>query len=352
MAQDYLKIEDQMSSILAKIQNFNQQETAPLLNYIKGHPFLYTYLRDVVKQIEKELIQNQNIKQWIEVIQKRMDYFRHWNLENNQTIDLILKAEISPDEIKPHIRHSNQEYHKFYQKQNEKVGQRVHKHKAPFSRFKNSNPLVLNGHYDHCIRKTHAVNVIETHMSILEKMGIDINKKWLDIGCGNGLIVNGVNPHKHMASDWKMFGCDLQENKIKIAQRRACKNRQFFQENVLDNLAENKSLKSQYDIISMFEFCEHFEDPMALLTDISKHQFKLVVIATPLNQKMNAIKDQTPDPVHLWSFDASAMIKMLEKLNLKIIYDSKINVGRHTKGLNWLTVVACKKEFYELFKTY
>ena len=97
----------------------------------------------------------------------------------------------------------------------------------------------------------------------------------------------------------------------------------------------------------MFEFCEHFSDPYSIIKKIVQNSFKIVVIATPLRQKLNMVNDKTPDPVHLWSFTAEALTKMLEKLGLKVIYHSETNVGKHTKGLDWLTVIAAKPEIYK-----
>ncbi|MGJ8663672.1 MAG: class I SAM-dependent methyltransferase, partial [Marinicella sp.] len=182
----------------------------------------------------------------------------------------------------------------------------------------------------------------------LENLDIPINNKWLDVGCGNGSIANAVNSKRFSSNLWKIHGCDLQENRIKIAQNNARKMRYFYQENVLDRLQKNSHATNQYDIISMFEFCEHFVDPYSLLAEMSKKQFKLIVIATPLEQKFTSNADTEPDPAHLWSFSAQAWIKMLSKLNLKTIYHSEISVGQHTKGLNWLTVVAAKPQVYDL----
>lgn len=107
-----------------------------------------------------------------------------------------------------------------------------------------------------------------------------------------------------------------------------------------------------FDIISMFEFCEHLEDPLSLLQAINQYPFKLMVIATPLSQKLELPGDKSPNPVHLWSFSVAALSTKLASLGLGVIYDSAIKVGSHTRGIDWLTVVACKPEFTASFRSF
>lgn len=349
--------QDILSSVTDFIQNDVNQHQLPrfiinLSKKIKSQPFLYTYLRDLIVALEKQGSSDiENQLNLLKTLAERLKHFDHWQSDNNETIELIEQNIIHADEIKPHIRFSDADYEKFYANQNQKVGERLKKHKkTPLNRFKSHTDLVFKKNYDHMIRKSHALNIIETFMAILESLDIDVNKKWLDVGCGNGLIVNAVNSKRHTKNQWQIHGCDLQDNKIKVAKNRACKNRYFYQENVLDKLQSNNHKGTEFDIISMFEFCEHFADPFSLLKDISKNNFKIMVIATPLAQKLNNTNDSSPDPVHLWSFTTNSMIKMLGKLGLNIIYHSEIGVGRYTKGLDWLTVVAAKPDIHVLFE--
>lgn len=321
-----------------------------VLKNIESDLFLYSYLRDsviAIKNLGDEIgPKHMNLFQ---VMAKRLSYLPNWQIENNSTIELILNNTIHPTAIKPHIRLTDEEYEAFYANQNKRIGERLHRLKStPFNRFKSHTDLVFNPkNFDHIIRKTQALSVIESFMGILEKYPISINHKWLDVGCGNGSIANAVDSKRHSRSHWQIQGCDLQQNRIAIANARASYKRNFYQQNVLDILQQNSGIDDQFDIISMFEFCEHFADPYALLKAIVKNDFKLMVIATPLAQKLNKSEDSTPDPVHLWSFSADAIITMLEQLGLKVVYHSEVHVGQYTKGLNWLTVVATKPSTYE-----
>lgn len=322
-----------------------------VLKNIESHLFLYSYLRDLVVAI-KSLSDELNDKQLklFQVMSKRLAYLPNWQIEHNTTIELILERTIAADQIKPHIRLSDAEYEAFYAKQNNRIGERlIDLKKTPFNRFKAHTDLVLNPkNFDHIIRKTQALNVIENFMGVLESYQSPINRKWLDVGCGNGSIANAVDSKKHSSSLWQIQGCDLQKNRIAIANARASYNRTFYQQNVLQLLQENSRVSDQFDIISMFEFCEHFADPFALLKSICQSDFKLLVIATPLEQNLNKPKDSVPDPVHLWSFSAQAIITMLEQLGLKVVYHAETHVGQYTRGLNWLTVVAAKPKTYDL----
>lgn len=351
----------QHQDILSNVTDFIQSDVSQqqlskyiinLTQKIKSQPFLYAYLRDLIVALEKrdcsEIEKQLNL---LKTLAERLKHFHHWQTGNNKTIELIEQNIIHANEIKPHIRFSDADYKKFYDNQNEIIGERLKKHKkTPLNRFKSHTDLVFKKNYDHMIRKSHALNVIETYMAILENLDIGVNKKWLDVGCGNGLIANAVNSKRHTKNQWQIHGCDLQDNKIQVAKNKACKNRYFYQENVLDKLQNNNLKETEFDIISMFEFCEHFADPFSLLKDISKNNFKIMVIATPLEQKLNNINDSVPDPVHLWSFTTSAMIKMIKELGLKIIYHSEIGAGRYTRGLDWLTIIAVKNNFFNFFE--
>lgn len=348
--------QDILSTVTDFIQSDVNQRQLPkfiinLSRKIKSQPFLYTYLRDLIVTLEKQGSSDiENQLNLLKTLTERLKHFHHWQSDNNETIQLIEQNIIHANEIKPHIRFSDADYEKFYDNQNANLGKRLNNlKKTPFNRFKSNTNLVFN-HYDHSVRKSHALNVVETFMAILENSDIKINNKWLDVGCGTGQIANAVNPKRHTNKKWEIHGCDLQKNRIRVAKNNACKNRYFHEENVLDKLQNNNIKETEFDIISMFEFCEHFADPFSLLRKISENNFKIMIIATPLAQKLNSINDSSPDPVHLWSFTTNAIIKMLDKMELKTIYHSEIGVGSYTKGLDWLTVVAIKSEIYDLFR--
>ena len=354
MSSNYQKIINESKNIIDNDINDNQMSLfiENLVNGVKKQPFLFSYLRDIINTLQNlEAVNSETQIKLLKTLIKRLNHFHHWEAEENATIKLIDQSIIKTNEIKPHIRCSDLDYKTFYINQNSEFAKRLkNQRKEPFNTTKSHLSLKFKNNYAHIIRKSHALNIIETYMAILENLSVSINKKWLDIGCGNGFIANAVNPQRYAKSEWEIQGCDLQKNKIQTAKNRATNNRQFYQEDVLEKLKTNNIKKTEYDIISMFEFCEHFADPFSLLKDISKNNFKIMVISTPLAQKINKINDSKPDPVHLWSFTSIAIIKMLQQINLNVVYHSEIGVGRYTKGLDWLTVVAAKPEIHNLLK--
>jgi len=318
---------------------FKLQESLKLIR--TESPFLYSYLRDSLEVLEDAVTKQnvQKIETISEVILTRLSYFGNWLPEKNKTISLITDGTIQSDEIKPFIRLSSQAYEDFYINQNKLLKEKLKEKVFDDNSKKRYVPIEINKNINHVLRKTYAVNIIETLIGIFNQVGVE-NGRWLDVGCGVGYIVNAVNQEIYPSGKWVFQGCDLQENRIKFAKANSAANRKYTCENAFSVIKDLNDKGEKPNIISMFEFCEHFEDPAHLIQSVSKLSVDAIVIGTPLMQKHFAPMDNTPDPVHLWGFTRVSMEKIIKSTGFEVLLTSENRVGHYNTGLDWLTVVA------------
>jgi 2-polyprenyl-3-methyl-5-hydroxy-6-metoxy-1,4-benzoquinol methylase len=278
----------------------------------------------------------------------QIENLKQWEDKPNKTIDLI-RAGIIPDhQIKPFIRHSADFYERVYQQQDAQVHKKANALQGlftkPLSRLP-FLPLVLRqgkplGYW---FRKKYVTSLIESLVAALDKVP-DLSPRWLDIGCSGGLLLNAVDFLTYAEKPWEFVGCDLQENRIQIANTRATRNRSFFSKDALQLLSENDPQMDGFSVASMFEFIEHLEDPYAMIESIAALDVPVIVIGTPLRQKFNDLYQKTPDPIHLWGFSREAVETMLTESGYEILLTNETRVGHYSGGLDWLTLVAVKPD--------
>ncbi|TDR23773.1 methyltransferase domain-containing protein [Marinicella litoralis] len=308
-------------------------------------PFLYAYLADSFKAL-KRAIENQvlsRIKKLCGVINSRLSYFGNWDSTHNITIAMINDGRIKPNEIKPFIRFDTKAYEAFYTQQNIKLKEKL-KSKV-FNDYSDQSyvPIELKSKINHVFRKTYAVNVIETMIGVFNSLGVD-KGRWLDVGCGVGYISNAVNQNIYSSKNWEIHGCDLQESRIEFAKKNAAKHKKYTCDDAFSVIKNLNDKGEKTNIVSMFEFCEHFADPADLIQRVSALSVDAVVIGTPLQQKLVSPLDKKPDPVHLWGFTRESMEHIFKTTGLEILLSTENKIGYYGEGLDWLTIIAVTPE--------
>jgi len=333
-------------------------ELAAILNDIKNQDlFLFSYLRDSIIQYNKIIDSNKHthekLNSILNVILKRLLCFDNWIYKDNKTIALIQNGQIAANEIKPFLRMSKQQYDEFYRKQNVNLEKKLKGLKHNNNSELKSVPIDINSNITQSYRKIFAVHSIEFVMGLIDSNihHDSLPLKWVDIGCGAGFISNAVNPKTHSKQNWDIYGCDLQESRIAIAKNRAAKNKNYLAIDAFTYLQQMKIKNQSVDLVSMLEFCEHFQDPFDLISKVAELDVSVIVIGTPLNQKLNSPFNDEQDVVHLWGFSKNAMVKMIEAAGFQVITSNETYIGKYLKNdLNWLTVVAAKPEFVKNMK--
>lgn len=308
-------------------------------------PFLYSYLFDSLGALKRAIGKQSlpEIEKLVDVIEIRLSFYAHWEQGCNRTIELINKGFIKPNEIKPFVRFDELSYEAFYANQNKVLEEKL-KHKVFVD---NSNqtyvPIELSKNINHVFRKTYAVNVIETLIGIFNVLGVE-SGRWLDVGCGVGYISNAVNQNLFSSNNWKIQGCDLQQSRVAFAKKNAAKNKFYTCENAFSCIEKLNEKGEKTNIVSMFEFCEHFADPANLIERVCGLSVDAVVIGTPLEQKLDAPFNKMPDPVHLWGFTRRSMEQFFKSTGLEILLSTENKVGYYNQGLDWLTIIAVTPE--------
>jgi SAM-dependent methyltransferase len=84
----------------------------------------------------------------------------------------------------------------------------------------------------------------------------------LDAGCGGGGMTEAITYYR---PDLEVWGCDISANSLSIAHRMA-QEAQFCQGDVFKLPFESNS----FDAVVMFDFLEHFNDPIQVLLEIRR----------------------------------------------------------------------------------
>ena len=314
------------------------------------HPLAFSMLADTLQEISQTVSQSMplvkpfKLHRLIRTIQINLDSLLLWEQTNHRTVAALETGQIHPRLLKPHVRFPAKQYDEVYAKQSDRVAKQVKNVKVkPTKRTSYDINRTLPPQINHAFRVSYAVYLVEVLFGLLAEKKGDQPVRWLDIGCGTGKIVNTVNPKRYGCQNWEIAGCDMQAGKIALAHQRRLPDRQFFQKEAFTLLSEMSAEDNSYDIISMFEFLEHLNDPLDFLEQLAKFQSEFILIASPLAQDINNAFVNRPDPVHLWSFSREGLETMLDMVGLEVVYSAETRVGSYISGLDWLTVLCGNK---------
>jgi hypothetical protein len=309
-----------------------------------ARPFLYSFLHDTLRAAMRGPQDGRQTDEFVRIVKTRVRSLRNWRQQGNETVAAIEAGEIDADAIKPHIRFEASAYDQFYADQSKRIGANVGA--VPRAgRDLDCVALDLGPNVNHAFRSTHAVNLVETLLgTIAILMEGEVPIRWMDIGCGTGRFANGVNPRRYGVEKWEIVGCDFQEGKIGVANRRRARDRSFFCSDALAMLDDYKNKGELFHLVTMFEFIEHLDDPLHFIRKLDAFTPRFVLAASPLAQKMNNPRDIRPDPVHLWSFTRHGWEQMFALAGFEAVYSAEIRVGSYIGGLDWLTIVCGPRE--------
>ncbi|WP_395375977.1 class I SAM-dependent methyltransferase [Marinicella sp. W31] len=369
MTKTQLELKGQIEEIHKNIENSpisqsslkNIRKTLMAFNH---DPFMQSYLEDSMVFLEKHVriyirLQKQNNQQRLPIIRKKIDrvlralqqrlhFLKYWFDRDNSTVDAIKNKTIPATSIKPFVRYSAEKYDAFYQQQNLELKEKLKTRTYKDQRHKSHIPIGIKNDLTHLFRKTGVVALVETLMGVISSSTQKGSYKWLDIGCGKGFITNAVDSTKYSETEWHISGCDLQESRIEMAQKRAAADRTYFAQDAFVLMRELEQKGQHYDLVSMCEFCEHLEDPFDFIKKVAASDAQMMLIATPLEQNINRHFNHEPDKTHLWGFSRQSMEAMIKQTDMEMLYCNETRIGDYLRGLDWLTVVAVKPELKAL----
>jgi 2-polyprenyl-3-methyl-5-hydroxy-6-metoxy-1,4-benzoquinol methylase len=282
-------------------------------------------------------------REFLQVIKTRVQSLSNWQQQGNETVAAIRTGGIDPDAIKSHIRLEASAYDHFYSGQSKEAARRSAAGRAaarPDEPTGDHVPFRLPPNVNHVFRSTHAVALVETIFGLIKRLYEGEERiRWMDIGCGTGLFANSVNPRRFGVEKWDIVGCDFQEGKIALANQRRARGRSFFCDDALKVLEEYQKRNEPFDLVTMFEFLEHLDDPLRFINQLRLLKPKLVVAGSPLSQKIGLPKYSRPDRAHMWSFSRRGWEQMFELVGFEVVYTSEVRIGTYLGGCDWLTIV-------------
>jgi SAM-dependent methyltransferase len=303
------------------------------------HRFLYSFLGDTLRATTRRQRSDEQTDLFLRVVRTRMESLANWQQQGNETVAAIQNGEIDANAIKPLVRREARAYDEFYSGQSEKTGPRAAARERTGGEI-DYVPIGLGANVNNAFRLTHVVSLAEAILGMIAVLQDRPQPvRWIDVGCGTGRIANAVNPRRFGVKTWEIVGCDFQDGKIAVANSRRTKNRNFFCSDAFEMLDNYRKKNESFDLVSMFEFLEHLDDPLRLIRRLDTFKPKFVLAASPLGQKMGSPRDITSQQAHLWSFTRRGWEQMFQLAGFEVVYSSEVRVGTYIGGLNWLSVV-------------
>lgn len=241
-----------------------------------AHPFLYSFLNDTLRAASTDGAHgNRQTDEFLRVVSTRMRSLANWRQQGNETVAAIEAGDIDANAIKPHIRLEAKAYDEFYAEQSEKIGGKLAT-VPPAGRDVDYVPIELGPNVNHAFRSTHAVSLVEMMLGTIALLSDREGPiRWIDVGCGTGRFANGVNPRRFGVEKWEIVGCDFQEGKIAVANRRRARGRSFFRNDAFDMLEDHRKRGEPFHLVSMFEFLQASRRPTAFRSSAGQLQPEL-----------------------------------------------------------------------------
>ena len=165
----------------------------------------------------------------------------------------------------------------------------------------------------------------ESSHSIIVK-NVHSGKKILDLGCSDGIIGNYLNKHKNC----EVFGCDINEESIKIAKSRNCYKKIFHSDLDIDKTLDEGIELYSFDYVIIADVLEHLKNPenaIELACKYLKNNGEILicvpnianenVIVNLMNDKFNYNDLGILDNTHLRFFTENSFIDFINNLNKK-----------------------------------
>lgn len=264
----------------------------------------------------------------------------NWDVKNNQTWKLLLEQSppqrgLLPKPVKPALEYGGLYALQTIQRRDLR-GQ--HAQTQPLIQPESGSVTAArkSGGINHAIRKEMVLTTIGILLRVLRRQFPNDTIRWLDLGCGGGQIVNGLQEPRDLGDNFEFVGLDYNQSNVDRATSKAGKNRRFYAGDALTPPPE--VLAVPFHLVTAFEFMEHVLDPVTFVKSVLPNCRKYFLAGSPLAEK----RSPKPPKAHVWSYERAGYEAIMEAADLEITYSAEIRVGSYVGGHDWLLVVGSR----------
>lgn len=257
--------------------------------------------------------------------------------EPSKTIDLLRANELQWKDVQPKAAAAQYAYDVHYTYDVIlRNGKGTHRPSLPASseRPPLSVPIPMqnpNGHHARLQFVSGQVKFLAA--TLLKKHGPDYRFRWLDVGCGNGVIANSVDFEEAGVRNYEVVGLDLGAPQIEQANANAAWNRCFYHQDL--RTMDAAILGSGFDLVTAFEVSEHLRDPLSFFKICASASRNYLMFGSPLEELVTPFSCEQ----HLFSFSRLGFEELIKKAGFDVFMSNEMRLGSYNAGNDWLTIV-------------
>ena len=189
--------------------------------------------------------------------------------------------------------------------------------------------------FAHDARHLYNAAVIEYAFGILSRQ-FEGPIRWLDIGCGRGIAAHLASPERVGVTEYEIRGVDHGERQIAIARSITSTKREFVRGDAFEELSRMR--RERFHLVTMFEFLEHLEDPVAVLRSASRLSLGMVFAGSPLDERIGSRQTKA----HLWSFSQHGFESLFRAAGLRVVLSNAMKIGRYEANHDWVSCMGTR----------
>lgn len=253
-------------------------------------------------------------------ILNRLRHMKDWDWQNNKTWQYILNSVSEVGNIIPYPVRRLEWYENSYMKAAV----------APYPiELKDIDQLNHLMRYHICIAK------VEYILKMLRRRYPTSTIKWVDVGCGTGVILNNVNVPDE---NFKLIGLDVKDT-ASLDMNNSNKLVEYHTIKPFDTVHIDEESPH---LVTFFETIEHIFDPLEFLEKYTSSKPDYVIAGSPLEETIPI----TPNKEHVWGFTGKGFKYLFEQAGMRTISHNMEYIGRYAnrRAHDWQTIISADEK--------